>query len=682
MRLLRRKQGKKKSNETLQRIKKGLGKFKKEYFDIYSPNIYFMAIPFILMDVFTYIFGHKISYSSFLFISPVMFTLTWILLFVQTSISFKKIIGKLIYIFWCLLGMFLFVLNNVYYSMTRTFFDFHLMESASEGTPYIFDAIKNCNPLVYAALFIVIITVVIGIKMMPKVERNDYNRLSLTIIFVIMLHLFIPLTYGRANSDLTWSSWRNPKNVYILFNDNNKSFKITGLYEYSFRNFYVTFLKTQEQENEEDIEFLDSAYKDGGKHKNSYTSKLKGKNLILVQLEGTDNWLIDKENTPTLYKLMNEGINFNNHYSYYNGGGSTFNSEFAVNTGFITPLSYTKNAYSFNRNAYPYSLANLFKERGYSVNAFHMNHGEYYSRTSNYKNWGYDNYYGLKELGEYNDSSYELDRELILNETFNNLMFPSEGNFVNYIIAYSGHLPFTNTKGVCKRLYEEDIEKQILEEKTKLLKEEKAKCKKEKRKDCNKIKIDTIEVETPEFEEMTEEECVRRQAKETDYMMELLLQNLKEKSLLDNTAIVVFTDHYLYTLTDQTILDKYKETSNNLINKTPFFIWSTNIKSKKINKVTSQLNILPTILNMYGFKYNTNNYIGEDALDNKYNGIVFFSDYSWYDGNVYVENGEVKNGKKIKQTSLDDKNEYINYITKKNDLALKYNYFARKNKEQ
>ena len=180
---------------------------------------------------------------------------------------------------------------------------------------------------------------------------------------------------------------------------------------------------------------------------------------------------------------------------------------------------------------------------------------------------------------------------------------------------------------------------------------------------------------------MSEEECVRRQARETDYMMELLIQNLTEKNLIDNTAIVVFTDHYLYTLNDKTILDKYKTTSNNLINQTPWFIWSKNLKSKKVNTVTSQLNILPTILNLYGFKYSVNDYIGEDALNPNYTKIVFFSDYSWYDGNVYVENGDVTNKKKIKQSSLDDKNEYVNYITKKNDLALKYDYLSKKNKE-
>ncbi len=156
-------------------------------------------------------------------------------------------------------------------------------------------------------------------------------------------------------------------------------------------------------------------------------------------------------------------------------------------------------------------------------------------------------------------------------------------------------------------------------------------------------------------------------------MIKQLNNKLKEKELLNNTAIVIFTDHYLYTLNDQTILDRYKDTSNNLINNTPWFIYSNAIGKGKLNKVTSQLNILPTLLNLYGFEYNVNNYIAKDALDPKYEPLVFFNDYSWYDGNVYVENGSVTNNKKINLNILDEKNEYVNYFAKKNDLTLKYN---------
>jgi hypothetical protein len=45
--------------------------------------------------------------------------------------------------------MTLFVVNNVYYSLSSNFFSFSLMESAKEGSVYFWSAIKNCNPLVY-----------------------------------------------------------------------------------------------------------------------------------------------------------------------------------------------------------------------------------------------------------------------------------------------------------------------------------------------------------------------------------------------------------------------------------------------------------------------------------------------------------------------------------------------------
>lgn len=644
--------------EVLKKIKKKIrsirikGKFnelKKLIKDIYEPYMLWMTIPFILMDLFIFIFGIKVSFINYNFISPILFSVSWIFLFVGLPLCFKKWIGKSIYIILNFIFLLMFLVNNVYFSMTKTFFDFRLMESASEGSPYIMDAIKNCNSLVYFAFIIIIVFIIIGIKKQPLLKENNYKAAGYILLIFIALHILVPFTLGKANTDLTWSSWRNPRNIYNSFNDNNKSIKISGFYEYTIRNFYKTFLKTVEQENEEDLEFLNSAYQETAKHKNKYTGMFKNKNLILIQLEGTDKWLITKEDTPTIYKLMHEGINFDKHYSYYNGGGSTFNSEFAVNTGLITPLSYNKNAYSFNKNSFPYSMAKLFKEQGYNVNAFHMNSGEYYSRKVNYLNWGYDNYYGLIEIDDYDDNTYQLDRELILNEKFNELIFNNEKKFVDYIIAYSGHVPFSNSKGVCKMLYDEDMSK--IEEQTGV---------------------------KPEFTEMSEEECVRRQARETDYMISLLLENLKEKKLLNDTVITVFTDHYLYTLEDQSILDKYKNTSNNLINNTPWFIWTPGIKKNKVTKVTSQLNILPTLLNLYGINYQTNNYIAEDALDTKYQGIVFFSDYSWYDGNVYVENGEITNGKKMNSEKLEEKNEFINYIARKNDLTLKYNYFKNK----
>ena len=571
--------------------------------------IFLLALPFILIDIFT---RYKVEFYGLLKPVPNIFTLLWISLILCICLFSKKKIGKIIYILFFILSLALYLVNNIYYSMTGVFFDFSMVLLASEGSEYLLDAIKNCDLSVYLFLIPIFITFVLAIKVYPKEEHKSYKGIIVTIFIFILLHSVTPVFLGKANEELTWSTWRNPRNIYNSFNDNNKAIKVSGLYEYTVRNFYITFLKSDEGANQKDLDFLKEEYsKEKEVNKNKYTGKYKDNNLIIVQLEGLDSWLINKNDTPTLYNMMKNSINFTNHYSYYNGGGSTFNSEFAVNTGFITPLSYTQNAYTFNKNSFPYSLAHLFKEQGYTVNAFHMNTKEYYSRGTNYKNWGYDNYYGLVDQNTYKDNSYYLDRELLLNEEFKEKMFGSE-KFVDYIITYTNHMPFSPEKGNCKML----------------------------------LDLDSKENENVSYD-LTEEDCARRQAKETDYMMELLVKELKEREIFDKTTIVVLTDHYLYTLSDKSILDKYKNTSNNLINHTPFFIYTNNKDKKTIKTVTSQLNVLPTVLNLFGIDYNPNYYIGQDALSNNYQKLVFFSDYSWYDGNVYVDGGVVTNNKYI-----------------------------------
>lgn len=634
----------------LEKIKDLLKKIYTDYIKKYG-YIFLIFLPFLLMDIIIRSFGNGTNLYKVWNIIPNLFTITWACLFIGISLSLKSKIGKWVYLGVNILFLIMFLTNGIYYSMTHNFFDFILLESTSEGAPYMMDCIKNCNIWIYIWFVIIIFTIYVGFRKIPKKDNFNYKNVIIVVLIFLLIHLLLPNLYGSANSSLEWNTWQNPRNIYKNFNDANKSMSITGLYEYTIRNFYITFLQTEEEETSEDYEFLMEAFSVNNNEVNKYTGIFKNKNLIFVQLEGIDDWLLTEKDMPTLYGMLNNSFVFQNHYSYYNGGGSTFNSEFAVNTGFITPLSYTQNAYSFNKNSFPYSMANMFKNQDYVVNAFHMNSGEYYSRQTNYTNWGYDKYYGLLDINDYKDKSYTLDRELINDVTFQEKMFSKDSKFVDYIITYSNHLPFTNTKGVCKLLYDMEM-------------------------DLNDT-VDMGEESSSMFVQLTEEECIRKQAHETDYMMELLLKKLTELNLIDDTVIVVFTDHYLYTVEDKTILDKYKNTSNNLINKTPFFIWQNNMKRTNIKEVTSQLNILPTTLNLFGINYNPNYYIGSDALSSNYKGIVFFSDYSWYDGNIYVDNGVIANNKSSSQEYLDEKNYYIHYLTKKNDLALKYNVFKK-----
>ena len=75
-----------------------------------------------------------------------------------------------------------------------------------------------------------------------------------------------------------------------------------------------------------------------------------------------------------------------------------------------------------------------------------------------------------------------------------------------------------------------------------------------------------------------------------------------------------------------------------------------------------------------GVEYNEKWYVFRDALGNN-DTLTIFSDLSWYDGNIYVVDGQVKNNKSVDELTLEEKNSLVEYYVKKNDLVLKYNYF-------
>ena len=617
-------------------------------------NVILLACPFIIMDLFTRIFAKDISFYKVFNVTPRLFSLAYIILFIGISINVKKKYSKLVYSLFFFVFFAFFMVQNIYYSTMNNFFGFSLMALAGEGSDYFLDALKNCNVFVYIFILIILVLYIFIMKLFPTNCKYSRKKIIKVSVLFIILHIASKMFLGFGNFELTWDTWRNPRNVYDNFNDSNKCLALTGLFEYTVRDFYVTYIKSVPTKSDTESKFLTEVFDNNNDsyHTNKYTGKFKNKNVIFLQLEGIDNWLLTKEIMPNAYKLLDNSINFTNHYSFYNGGGSTFNSEFMVNVGYTTPYTFPMNAYTLNKNDFPYSMANLLQQKDYSVEVFHMNTKEYYSRGINYYNWGYDNYLGLQDLGVYTDKSYQLDRELILNETFHNEIFNRTGKSVSYIITYSNHLPFESKKGVCNQLIKLDNEERFA--------------------DMTKSEIN----EYIDALELDEEDCIKRQARETDNMIGLLMEELKKSGLYNDTVIVVFTDHYLYTVSDTEILKRNgKDVDTNMINKTPFFIWSSNIKKEEIKKANSQLDILPTFLNLFGINYNEKWYIGRDILDNKYESMIVFPDLSWYDGNYYVVDGKVINKKRISASVLEEKNSYAEYLVKKNDLVLKYNYF-------
>ncbi|KIR02127.1 Sulfatase [Lachnospiraceae bacterium TWA4] len=580
------------------------------------------------MDLTLRYMGQRIDFCKLDTITPNAFTLTWALFFAWLIASLKGKLSKIIYWVVFIIYWLLFLTHGVYYSLTNFFFSFHLTKMASEGSSYILSTIVSAPKYIYGLGFLFLVIAIILSFCIQGREKNHPIIIVMGFGVFLVLHSLSVKTMGTGNTELSWSNFEEPKNVYDNFSDANKGVKLAGLYEYTVRNFYVTFLRPAEEISTEDEAFLQSYYDKTGAPTNEYTGLFKGKNVIFLQLEGMDDWLLNEKDTPNLYKLRQQSMNFTDHYSTYTGGGSTFNSEFSVNTGFTTPLTYNENVYSLNHNDFSQSLAHLFKNLGYRVNAFHMNSPEFYSRGVNYKNWGYDNYFNLIDIMQNSSQGldYELDRQLILDETFNKEMFKSGEPFLDYIITYTPHTPFTTTEGIGKL-------------------------------------VSTMKYGEGNVPDLSEEEVVRLEVSETDYMVGLLIQALKDNNLYDNTVIVAFADHYLYTINDKSVLDKYKNTTDQRINHTPFFIWSSDLKAQEVDKPSMQVDILPTTLNLFGVEYTKSYYIGEDVLDSSYRNFVFYTDHAWYDGTTY-------------STSSSEK---VENLIKKNDLTLRYNYFANIN---
>ena len=607
----------------------------KQFINKYK-HIILMATSFLILDIVLRYFTKSINFYPIYSFAPNLFTVIWIFLIVGIISCFKNKTAKILYVISISICIILFLTHSIYYAYFKNFFDFSSLQYAGEAGSYLVDAIKNSPIWIFITTFLVITLAYFSTKLIDTTNTKfNYKKALIIIISFITIKILIPYTLGKPVT--TWDAWRNPRNVYNVFNDHNRSMQVAGFYEYNFKNFYVNYLKKNEEIEDENTKLLEEKFnEDTANYKNKYTGKFKDKNVIFVQLESIDSFLVTKEIMPTLYSLKKNSINFNNHFSFVSGGGSTFNSEYMVNTGYTTPITINKGAYTFSKNDYSYSLPNLLKKSGYTVNAFHMNTPEYYSRNVNYKSFGYNSFNSLKSLDNgnyYTDNSFWLDTELIKNPIFNEKIFNKEEKFASYIITYSAHMPFEVNKGVCSLLVE------------------------------NKEK------------ELSEYECLKLQARETDNMLKLLIDNLKEKDLIDDTILVLFSDHYLYTLNDKTLLDKFKTTENNLINQTTWMIWSNDMKKTNVNDVTSQLNILPTVANLLGLEYHPNYYLMEDALKDDYKGIVFFNDYSWYDGNVYVENGKVTNNKKITEKELNEKNNLVNKLVKINDAVLTTDYF-------
>ena len=385
----------------------------------------------------------------------------------------------------------------------------------------------------------------------------------------------------------------------------------------------IDFLKLAEEETKTEIKNIHYYMANETPTKqNKYTGMFKDKNLIVITAEAFSPIAVNEALTPTLYKLVNQGFTFTNFYSpiYY---VSTSDGEYVSLTSLL-PKESVWSFYKSSKNYLPYVYGNVFKNLGYETYAFHDGQYKYYDRNLSHPNMGYKYMAcgnGLEKL--MNCKKWPQSDLEMINATFD--MYSNEEKFVAYYMSISGHLEYNfygNNMASKNKALVADTEY------------------------SDKIKA-----------------YIACQI-ELDKALEELINKLKEKDILDDTVIVLSADHYPYGLTNDDINSvtpledaKFDIHKNNLI------IWSNTMKKNiKIDKIAESLDILPTILNLFGINYDSRLLIGKDILSDT-DGLVILNDRSWI-----TKYGKY-NASTQKFTSLTEEEIPKNYVNKINEIV-------------
>ena len=330
-------------------------------------------------------------------------------------------------------------------------------------------------------------------------------------------------------------------------------------------------------------------------NKNEYTGMYEGYNLISITAEGFSPYAIDPELTPTLYKMSQEGFKFENFYTPI-WGVSTSDGEYTHCTGLI-PKSGVWSFKTSGSNYMPYTLGNMFESIGVKETyAYHNHTYTYYSRNISHPNMGY-NYKGVGNGLEGITKCWpESDLEMIINSVDEYLK--KDEQFHAYYMTVSGHLNYTFVGNMMAYKNRELVANLDCSDDLKAYYA------------CN------IEL---------------------DRAMEELLRRLNEAGVADKTVITITPDHYPYGL-EKDGTDKYavwREILGHNVDTTfelyesSFILYCQGTKdAPTIDKYCYSVDILPTVLNLFGFEYDSRLLMGSDILSTA-DQLVIFSDRSF-----------------------------------------------------
>lgn len=496
----------------------------------------------------------------------------------------------------------LFGAQYVYYRIFQTFFTLYSATKSGQVLEFIPDVLYVIRTnLAYISLFLLPVVFVLLVKPL-RTRRILPARILAFLIFITLIANYSVLNIMR---ELT----NNPKNVYYHNRELVNGIRQLGLLttmRLDLQRMVGIGMKTPTPPPAPEIKRADSEYnlldlsfpnepgledlnryfshREGTK-KNEFTGKLAGYNVITIIAESFSHLAIDPELTPTLYRLAQDGVRVENFYNPL-WGVSTIDGEYA-NLSSMLPVAGMWALYETADLAMPFAPGNMFAGIGYQTYSFHNHDYHYYGRDKIHPNLGYT-YYGKGQglvIGEeWPESDVALFEESLP-------YFIDEPPFHVNFLTVSGHMMY--------RFNGNDMAD----------------------KNHNLVR----DLDLPE----SAKAYLATQI-ELDRGVKLLLDTLEKRGLLDQTLIVIAADHYPYALSHG---DLEALAGRNLdprvdIYESALIMYAKGLEGEVVTKPVSNIDVLPTIYNLLGLRYDSRLFMGSDIFSDA-DPFVIFQDRSF-----------------------------------------------------
>lgn len=442
------------------------------------------------------------------------------------------------------------------------------------------------------------ILVMILLRKEIKRQKHDYIMILVLVLAAIGGDWFTKTTF--ETNDSISDKFKDDNYLYDSLFDKGRAMERFGLYAYTKQDILITIQRSIDKKNAiaGENEAVDAFFEEQNHQhvENEMTGLFEGKNVVYVLAESLFDRAIDENITPTLYKMIQEGLYFDNYYAP-NYKGSTSDTEFIVNTSLVPSVDYGTTAYDFSDNDFPNSLAQRFREAGYTAQSFHSNTGDFYNRFNYHRALGYETFYdqealGLEFLPEWEYMvNWPSDSDLI--DAAADVFLENE-QFFSYIITTNGHTPYTTQRTELAHNYE---------------------------------------YVRPFVGAHADEEIVYYYAAQNafDESMARLIERLEEAGELEDTVIVIFGDHYPYPIHHDKIwgYDPTDEGIYEELRKVPLIMWTPNIEPQTVSKLCSSFDLAPTMANLFNLtNYDYYHTFGIDIFSDE-EAIVTFDNYGW-----------------------------------------------------